>query len=242
MERGSLRIADFTSASEDASYRSITRYAWGDVSPYQLGLSLKSDSYLTHASALYLHGLSDQIPKTIYVNREQSAKPQRSPDAINLSQASIARAFAGSPRVSRYVFEHDGFRYVLISGKQTGRLEVTEISGPAGDSLPVTKVERTLIDIAVRPVYAGGPFEVLKAFAAAKPRVSVATLVATLKKLGHVYPYHQAIGFYMERAGYEAAHLDRMRALGLQFDFYLTHKMADAAYSTEWRLFHPKGM
>lgn len=61
----------------------------------------------------------------------------------------------------------------------------------------MTKLERTLIDIAVRPNYAGGVHHVLEAYAAAKSRVSVNVLLATLQKMEYVYPYHQVIGFYI---------------------------------------------
>ena len=39
-----------------------------------MALSLRPRSYLSHASALVLQGLTEQIPGTIYVNQEQSAK------------------------------------------------------------------------------------------------------------------------------------------------------------------------
>ena len=64
--------------------------------------------------------------------------------------------------------------------------------------LRFTNLERTLIDAAVRPVYAGGVFEVRKAYQLAKEKVSVNRLAALLQKLNYIYPYHQAIGFYLE--------------------------------------------
>ena len=109
-----------------------------------------------------------------------------------------------------------------------------------GSTLRVTGIERTLIDIAVRPAYAGGVFQVLNAYRGAKDRVSVATLLATLKTLSYVYPYHQAIGFYLQRAGYGPKQYERLRRLGLKNDFYLAHDMREKAYSKEWRLFYPQ--
>jgi hypothetical protein len=221
------------------SGRALVRYVWGPVSVYSLGLSMRPGAYLSHASAVFLHGLSNQIPKTVYVNKEQTAKP---PPAQGLTQAGIDRAFANSQRSSTYVFTYEGYRFVLLSGKFTNRLEVSEVRGPQGEPVDATKLERTLIDIAVRPAYAGGVFEVAKAYRAAKGRVSVNTLVATLKQLGYVYPYHQAVGFYLQRAGFEPAKLEKLRQLGLEYDFYLSHKMGPAAYSPEWRLHYPEGL
>ena len=217
----------------------VIRYAWGPASMYALGASMRPGAYLSHASAVFLHGLSDQIPKTIYVNKEQSAKP---PPEGQLTQEALDRAFASSQRSSTYVFEYEGYRFVLLSGKNTNRLEVSQFRDPQGELVDATKLERTLIDIAVRPAYAGGVFEVLKAYRSAKDRLSVNTLVATLGQLGHVYPYHQAVGFYLWRAGVEPGKLQRLKDLGLHFDFYLAHKMGRTTYSPEWRIRVPEGL
>jgi predicted transcriptional regulator of viral defense system len=214
----------------------VMRYVWKDASPFALGLSLGRGSYLSHGSAVLLHGLTQQISKTIYVNKEQSPKPT---PTGSLSQEAIDRAFRNQPRASRYQFRFDGHTATLLSGKNTGRLEVTQID-ENGERLDVTKLERTLIDIAVRPVYAGGVFEVLKAYEAARDRASVNTLVATLKRLEYVYPYHQAIGFYMQRAGFAKKHLEKLRALGMPFQFYLTNRIPVPKLDADWQLWVPE--
>jgi hypothetical protein len=60
----------------------------------------------------------------------------------------------------------------------------------------------TLIDLAVRPSCAGGVYGVPAAYRRAKDLVSMRTVLSILKKLDYVYPYYQAIGFYMQRAGF----------------------------------------
>ena len=106
----------------------------------------------------------------------------------------------------------------------------------------MTRIERTLIDVAVRPAYAGGTYQVLEAYRRAVKRASVGTLVATLKKIGYVYPYHQAIGYYMQRAGFAESQYKRLKEFGLHFDFYLGYGLKDPVYNSEWRLFVPKGL
>lgn len=239
VEEADLREIELSREGRTGNVTTKTRYAWGDISPYAIGMSLVTGAYLSHASAMFLHALTDQIPKTIYVNREQSPKP---PPRSALSQASINRAFKRPPRQSTYVFTSEDARFLLLSGKNTGRLEVAPILTPQGELVDATKLERTLIDIVVRPVYAGGPHEVMRAYQAAASRLSVNTLVATLKKLDYVYPYHQAIGFLLERAGLPQQQLDKLAALGLEWDFYLAHQLVSPEYSSRWRLFYPKGL
>ncbi len=216
-------------------YADEKRYVWANPSIYSVALSLRNKSYLTHGSAVYLRGLTDQPPKTVYVNYEQSPKPQGG----GLTQESIDRAFANQQRQSNLTYLYYDFKIVVINGKFTGGLEVGNVPGAEGELLDVTKPERTLIDITVRPSYAGGVFQVLEAFKRAKGQVSANILVATLKKLNYVYPYHQAIGFYMERAGYSESQWKKLMNLGLKFDFYLAHKLpAKKKYDPKWRVFY----
>jgi hypothetical protein len=230
----------FTQVRLAFPYRPEIRYVWGDVSVYELALSLSPNSYLSHYTAMFLHGLTEQSPKTVYVNSEQTEKPQ---SELELTQEGIDRAFKGKQRVTKKVAPYKKQTLCVLNGKQTGQLGVVDFQGADGKTLRVTGIERTLIDIVVRPYYSGGVFEVLKAYRNARESVSVNKLVATLTNMEYVYPYHQAIGFYLSRADYKEAQLDLLRGLPMRFDFYLSHQMKrdDADYSPEWRLFYPKG-
>ena len=233
-EKAQLRIIELRSHR----YRSIFRYVWAHASPYEIALSLKPRAYLSHGSAVFLHSLNEQIPKTIYVNQEQSPKPK---PTGTLSQEALDRAFSNEQRHSNFVFSYNDCQFLLISGKDTGRLGVGTLTGIENEKLDVTSIERTLIDITVRPAYAGGVYQVLEAYKSAIGKISVNTLLATLKKLDYIYPYHQAIGFYLQRAGYDSKRWERLRNLGTNFDFYLSHGLKDKEYDATWRLFYPKG-
>lgn len=219
--------------------RIITRYTWGSASPYEAALSIKPNAYLSHGTAALLHGLIKHDRQTIYFNAEQSKKP---PFEGALTQEGINRAFANNQRTSQLIYAYGRFSIVQLAGKNTNRLGVEAMPIPDIAGLAVTNLERTLIDITVRPVYAGGPVQVLKAYRAAKDRVSAERLLATFKALDYAYPYHQSIGFLMEKAGYPKSSYEQFRALGLAHDFYLAHRMEETAYSSEWRLRYPKNL
>jgi predicted transcriptional regulator of viral defense system len=218
--------------------RSINRYSWGETSVYELAASLAPDSYFTHYTAVYLPELTEQVPNVIYLNNEQPRKPSSSD---GMTQAGIDAAFKRAVRVSNNIATYQDKKICRVNGMYTGKLGVTVMQEPAGGEIPVTDIERTLIDITVRPAYSGGVFEVRKAFQLAKGKASANKLAAMLKQLNYVYPYHQAIGFYLERAGYKEAAIKLFRKFDREYDFYLAHQMKETDYSKEWRLYFPKG-
>jgi len=225
-------------------YKKKKVYAWGDVPFYEIVLGISPKCYFSHYSAVKIHGLTEQTPKTFYVNEEQRLESWL---AGKLTQTTINAAFQRPVRVTSRVAETSDYRVLFLNGKNTANLGVVEeeFHGASGDRMGrvrVTNLERTLIDITVRPVYSGGVSEVLKAFKLARDQISVNRLAAMLKKLAYIYPYHQAIGFYLERAGYRSSSLDLFRSMPREFDFYLEHAQKEKDYIEEWNLFVPKGL
>lgn len=218
--------------------RPVSRYTWGELPIFEVVQSFKKEGYFTHYTAMHLHGLTDQIPKTIYLNFEQPAAG----GGGQLSQARIDQAFKRKCRVSNNVATCGDRKICLLNGRNTGQLGVIDLETTEGSRLRVTNIERTLVDATVRPVYSGGVFEVSRAFRTACGQLSVNRLVATLRKLNFTYPYHQAIGFYLEHAGgYRQPQIELLRGFDFEYDFYLAHEMKDPDYNEKWRLFVPKG-
>ncbi len=226
------------------STRTETRYVWGEVPLLEVILDLNPTAYLSHYGAVRIHGLTEQLPKTLYVNVEQ---PQRVANT-GLTQKGIDFAFRQKPRVSNNYAVLGDYRVYQLHGKDSGRLGVVEaqtldIAASQPANVRVTSLERTLIDITVRPVYAGGPQEVLNAYRYAADRVSINRLVAMLKRLNYTYPYHQSVGYYLEKSGaYRESSIQLVREIPREFDFYLTYQMSEKTYLESWRLWVPKGM
>lgn len=63
-----------------------------------------------------------------------------------------------------------------------------------------------------------------------------------LTSMNLAYPYHQVIGFYMERAGFAGDEIERFRRLGLKFDFYLAHAIIEKNFDQRWRVYFPKNL
>lgn len=239
---------DLKPISVDLPQRKISGYTWGDLPLLETLLGFVENSYYSHHTALRIHGLTEQVPKTIYLNQERS-KHSTSRDAAftPYEQHAIDDAFRRPPRASKNEVElpQEGVRVVMLAGSYQAGLGITRGDVNYGGSRPLnlryTNLERTMIDIVVRPFYAGGVFEVAKAFENAKGQLSVNTMAAMLKRMRFGYPYRQSIGYYLERANYAGNLIDLFRKLPMERDFYLTHNIESLSYNSRWRLYIPEG-
>ncbi len=221
-------------------YSSPVLYRWENkASPLAVALSLKKQqAFFSHTSAMWTHGLGDD-DKHIFLNSEQSEKAKNSG---SLAQEAIDRAFQNKQRRSKMFYKYQGATITLLSGKHTGRINIETTKSPAGQDIEVTSLERTLIDITVRPAYSGGVPHVLEAYRRARSRLAVANLIALLAKFDYTYPYHQSIGFYLKRAGYAEAEQQLAKAPGVKFNFYLCHGLRNPAFDADWKMFFPQSL
>ncbi len=223
--------------------QSVIRYVYGEEITkyiYQLALSLKQKSYISHYSAIFLNDLTEQIPKNIFVTFEQ---PRKASQDNSLTQEKIDEAFKKPIRKTVNVAQFGDFNITLLNGQFTNQAGVLKKKENDRDIVSITNLERTLIDAAVRPEYSGGVLEVLKAYKNASNLVQINKLKAYLKQIDFIYPYHQAIGFYLEQSGIadkRLAHIENN--FEKKFDFYLAHNMQDMLYSQRWRLYYPSSL
>lgn len=217
-------------------------YLFEIPSIYEIAVALRPKSFISHFSAVYLHGLTNQVPKTVYSSIEQSRKILQ--DVPTLNQSSIDRAFSAPQRRSHLHTTYLDYTILLVSSKHSNRAGIKLSTRHPQSHFSYTTLERTLIDIAVRPNYAGGAQQVLSTYEAAVAQGNISTnkLLSTLEASDYIYPYHQAIGFYLERAGYQGKLLEALRQIPRRFKFYLDYDMPDPEYDTIWKIWHPKGL
>ena len=153
---------------------------------------LVNPSAISHWSALHHHGLTEQIPREVFV---------------------LTTAEATVPRVRRDGSEDPGngyetgnttCRFIQVRPKRFFGTERVWI----GDArVAITDLERTLLDGLSRPQYCGDFAEVLHAFQLAIPRLNVERIAryairlgtATAKRLGWVLEAHDIDSFDVQR-------------------------------------------
>lgn len=228
----------------------VTRYisTYVEVSPYEIALSLLSNSFLSHYSALYIHDLTINSPKEIYINREQSKKPVDRENA-KLTQRKVDYAFSKEMRRTNdtYTFDYGGIHYTVhvLNSKNTNKTGIVRVK-PLGFSkkVQVTNVERTLLDAAIRPRYSGGSLEVIEAYNAAKPVLSVPKIAHYLEKFHYIYPYEKSILFYLKNTNYpkiELAVLEDMldKSPNKEIKFYLDYQLVQKKEDKDIGIFYP---
>jgi hypothetical protein len=221
-------------------------YSFGEFGVDNLAVSLYPNAYLSHLSAVqYFEEFGKSDEPIIYVTKEQSKKyinTQKKRD--ELLQENIDRAFknrsANLSGEKTYIGNH---QLMILRGKYSNNLGVLNIEK---GKVRLTNPERTLIDITVRPFYSGGVQRVLNTFKEFYSNlfgVDVKLLNEYLKRMDFIYPYHQAIGFYLEKSGrFKDAEIDIFRRQPRLYDFYLDYDMRDVEYSKEWKIYYPSNL
>lgn len=219
-----------------------TLYGWkiathGTDSLYEIAIKLKPRSYISHYSAMFLNNMTEQIPKTIYVTYDRENKLVN--HTKKLEQSKIDLAFSEKKKPKEVIYTFGGYRFVLINSTSNERIGIKNMELPSGVVIPVTNIERTLIDIVVRPELSGGIQEVIKAYQSVDT-VQIAKIQTYLRKKAYVYPFEQSIGFCLEYAGIDPEKVNSLlAACKLEYNFYLDRAMKNPKFSSRWKLYYP---
>ena len=211
-----------------------------DATKQNIALTIKKDGYLSNYSSMQIHQLTLQIPKSLYISFNKGLDTKDIKKSENeITQENIDIAFSKPQRITSEVYksELDNTRFYFIQKAHKEK----NIGILSNDNYSYTDLERTLIDIAVRPAYSGGVFEVLNAFEIAKENVDINKLNTYLLELDYKYPYHQVIGFYMSKAGYTDEKISLFSNYLSKYDFYLTYNISNKEFDSKWKIYYPKG-
>lgn len=110
---------------------------------FEIATHLVKPSAISHFSAFHIHELTEQIPRIVYVS---------------------APTGSSFPRVRKgELFSYRGVRYQFISVRKDHFFGIEHVWINEA-KIPVTDLERTLLDGLIKPKYCGGFMEVLHAF------------------------------------------------------------------------------
>jgi predicted transcriptional regulator of viral defense system len=201
--------------------------------------------YLSLYSAVYANGLTNDIPKKIYINSEQNQHLVNNKDELDFER--IHAAFSKTIERGNDFAEYNGYIIRPTNGMFSGQAGITTGS-LNGYKYKYTNLERTLIDIAVRPNMSGGIAEIAAIYKIAVNNFDIRMnwLLKYLDTLNFTYPYEQAIGFLLELAGYKGK-LDKMHERISEHKFFLHHSednrnLSNLLFNEKWNIYFPKNL
>jgi len=154
-----------------------------DAHEYEIAMSLVSPAAISHMTALHHHGLTEQIPRTIFV--------------LTTTEATVPRVRKSGQDSRRDDYEVGGTTYKFVQVRPHLFFGAERI-WVADARVWVTDLERTLLDGLSMPRHFGGVAEVLHGFDVAMERLDVERIAdyacrmntSTAKRLGRVLESH----------------------------------------------------
>jgi len=207
--------------------------------PQLLAAWTEDRCYLSYATALAEHGLSERKKlNAIYLSQDLHIRKKEDRD-IDLT--AMTRSFSQSPRVSNCcgVLKTRKFYFIekKVGSEGITRKEVTFASCKV--ALPMTNIERSLLDATISPFYSGGLQVVLEAYKEAK--IDLKRLGSIYASLSLAYPYWQRVGLLLELSGKSDIAKKWLQAFGKPaYDFYMDHNFVkNWNYDKKWKIFYP---
>jgi predicted transcriptional regulator of viral defense system len=159
------------------------------VHEFEIATHLVAPSAISHFSAFHTHELTDQIPQIVF--------------ATTPTGASLPRVPRGD------LFTHKGVRYCYSQVKNEHFFGIEHVwMGEA--RIPITDLERTLLDGLMKPKYCGGFMEVLAAYSVPQ-ELNIPKLVDYALRLD--ISVAKRLGWVLEHMGIASEHLDTLAAL-----------------------------
>lgn len=165
---------------------------------FEIAMALVRPAAISHWSALHHHGLTQQIPRKVFI--------------LTTTEATVPR------RRSFQARETDGYpvgdmHYQFIQVKPARYFGVEKV-WINGVRVTVTDPERTLVDGLARPRYCGDFAEVLQAFAAKLPHLDLNRIITYALRLDAAIA--KRLGWVLQHQGIDLARLRQLEKVAIK--------------------------
>lgn len=205
-----------------------------NIDIYDIASTRSRKSFFSFHTALSIHNLILNQPKQIYLTLE---RPTFIKGLSNLEQSTIDEVFSKPAKTTNNKRAYNIYSITLVNGQHQNNIGIIPFR-----SYKVSDIERTLIDICVRPFYSGGVSQVLSIFNEVKDIMDTEKLFEYYRNMNFIYPYHQIIGFYLDKSGYPKESYEKFLSLRTDIKFYITYNILHKNFSEKWNLYYPMGM
>lgn len=166
---------------------------------FEIAMALAEPAAISHWSALHYHGLTEQVPRKVFVLTTTETSIPR------VRGSTMTKVFNGYP------IGDTTYHFIRVKPERffgTERVWIGEAR------VTITDPERTLLDGLAMPHYCGDFAEVLHAFQARGADLEVERIIEYALKLDGATA--KRLGYVLERQGVDPAKLERLAALPIK--------------------------
>jgi len=169
------------------------------VHEFEIAMALADPAAISHWSALHYHGLTEQVPRKVFV--------------LTTTESSLPRKRGTHAKQIRdgYLIGDTAYQFVQVKPERFFGTEKVWI-GEA--RIAVTDTERTLLDGLSRPEYCGDFAEVLHAFEVRGADLDLERVIAYALELDAATA--KRLGWVLEHQGVDLAKLERLSGLPIK--------------------------
>jgi predicted transcriptional regulator of viral defense system len=160
---------------------------------FEIGMALVEPAAISHWSALSYHGLTEQVPRRVFVLTSARSVPR-------VRGAKASRSDEG------YLVGETIYQFVQVKPERFFGIEDVWVDE---SRIKITDPERTLLDGVMAPHYCGDFAEVLHAFEVRLPKLDLERIIKYALKLDAATV--KRLGWILERQGVESTRLEPLR-------------------------------
>lgn len=165
---------------------------------FEIAMALVQPAAVSHWSAMSHHGLTDQVPRRVFVLTTARSVPR-------------ARSKKTSRDESGYLVGGTVYQFVQVKPERFFGIEQVWVNE---SRIAITDPERTLLDGLMAPQYCGDFAEVLHAFELRAPKLDVERIIGYALKLDAATA--KRLGWILERQGIASDRLEPLRAVPIK--------------------------
>lgn len=165
------------------------------VHEFEIAMALVHPAAISHWSALSYHGLTEQLPRRVFVLTSARSVPR-------VRRQKVDRSREG------YQVGDTIYQFVQVKPERFFGVEEVWVHEAR---IKITDPDRTLLDGLTSPQYCGGFSEVLHAFEVRGPKLDLGRIIHYALKLDAATV--KRLGWVLERQGVDLAHLEPLRVL-----------------------------
>lgn len=186
---------------------------------FEIAMALVAPAAVSHWSAMSHHGLTDQVPRRVFVLTTARSVPR-------------VRGKPSEQNGSGYPVDGTLYQFVQVKPERFFGIEQVWVNEAR---ISITDPERTLLDGVMAPQYCGDFGEVLHAFELRAPKLNVDRIVGYALKLDAATA--KRLGWILERQGIAPDRLEPLRAVPIKgYRLLNPSGPRHGPYEARWRI------